>query len=125
MDGADIFEENEFPRRTLRIALTEINEVTEEYNERTPNKFTSPEEMLIAQRGPRKKPITWSPFDYDRTKLLLPPRDKTPEPVSKKCEIHPRLRRRLILSPSKDPSQDVSAIITKKFKSLKNLQWFY
>lgn len=119
MDGADIFEE-EHPRRAFRLALTEINEVAVESEERSPNKSTSPEEMLIAQRGPRRKPITWSPFDYDRTKL--PPRDKTPEPVQKKCEIHPRLRRRLVLSPSKGPSQDLSIIITKKIKSLKNLQ---
>lgn len=119
MDGAEIFEE-ENPRRALRLVLTEINEVAEEPGDRSPNKSTSPEEMLIAQRGPRRKPITWSPFDYDRIKL--PHREKTPEPVQKKCEIHPRLRRRLVLSPSKGPSQDLSAIITKKIKSLKNLQ---
>lgn len=122
MDDDIVEDENNFPRRSLRLALTEINEITDEPNDRTPKKTASPEEMLIAQRGPRRKPITWSPFDYDRTKLFIPPRDKTPEPVTKKCEIHPRLRRRLILSPTKGPSKDVSTVIAKKLKSLKNLQ---
>lgn len=121
-DAVNLQGENDFPQRSLRLVLSEINEITEELNERTPNKSSSPEEMLIAQRGPRRKPLTWSPFDYDRTKLFIPSRDKTPEPITKKCEIHPRLRRRLILSPSKSPSQDLSAIISRKFKSLKSLE---
>lgn len=123
MDDAEVFEvENDIPRRNLRFALSEINEVADEPDERTPNKSTSPDEMLIVQRGPRRKPVTWSPFDYDRSKLFIPSRDKTPEPVSKKCEIHPRLRRRLVLSPTKGPPKDLGAIIAKKLKSLKNLQ---
>lgn len=122
MEDAVIPGDNEFPRRSLRLVLSEINEVSEEPNERSPNKSTSPEEMLIVQRGPRIKPITWSPFDYDQTKIFIPSKDKPPEPITKKCDIHPRLRRRLILSPTKSPSQDLNVIITKKFKSLKNLQ---
>lgn len=122
-DRPEVFEEeNDFPRRSLRGALSEINELTEEPDERSPNKTTSPEEMLIAQRGPRRKPITWSPFDYDRTKLFVPPRDRTPEPVVKKCEIHPRLRRRLVLSPTKGPPRELNIVISKKLKSLKTLQ---
>lgn len=124
MGDANNFQEENFPQRSLRLVLSEINEIAEESNERTPNKSTSPDEMLIAQRGPRRKPITWSPFDYDRTKLFIPSRDKTPEPEpsTKKCDINPRLRRRLILSPTKTPSQDLSAILTRKFKSLKSLE---
>lgn len=114
-------EENNLPRRSLRLALSEINEIARSQNS-TPRKSTNPDEMIIIQRGPRRKPITWSPVDYDRTKLLAPPREKTPEPVPQKCEINPKLRRRLIMSPGKSPSQDLGEVIAKKLRSLKTLE---
>ncbi|KAG5882536.1 hypothetical protein JTB14_038147 [Gonioctena quinquepunctata] len=119
----DEFEER-IPRRSLRLVLTEINETSVVPNDGTPNKSTSPDEMIIIQRGPRKKPLTWSPLEYNRSKILAPPREKTPEPVvhRHKCEINPRLRRRLVLSPGKIPSQDLGILIAKKLKALKNLE---
>ncbi|CAG9762893.1 unnamed protein product [Ceutorhynchus assimilis] len=104
------------PRRSLRLALSEINERAPE--ESTPSKTTNVEELLVLQRGPRKIPITWSPVEYNRTKLLGPPRDKTPEPQPRKSDIHPRLRRRLIMSPEKNQSQELGHFIAKKLKNL-------
>lgn len=121
MDDAD--EEVNYPRRSLRLALTEINEVAGSPNASTPSKSTNPDEMIIIQRGPRRKPITWSPVEYDRSKLLGPSREKTPEPTPpKRSEINPRLRRRLVMSPTKGPSQELGLIIAKKLRSLKNVE---
>lgn len=121
-DPEGLEEELNFPRRSLRLALSEINESAESSSgTSTPNKSTSPDEMIIIQRGPRCKPITWSPVEYDRSNILQPSREKTPEPATrKKCEINPRLRRRLVMSPSKGPSQDLGLVIAKKLRSLKN-----
>lgn len=116
MEEEEALIEENTPRRSLRLALAEINEHICD----TP-KSTNPDEMIIIQRGPRRKPITWSPVEYSRTKLLGPSRDKTPEPVAQRSEINPRLRRRLVLSPSKGPSQEFGIIITKKLKALRNL----
>lgn len=125
MEDADAFEDDvNYPRRSLRLALTEINELAESPNVSTPSKVTNPDEMIIIQRGPRKKPITWSPVEYDRSKLLLSSsREKTPEPTPpKRSDINPRLRRRLVLSPSKGPSQELGMIIAKKLRSLKSIE---
>lgn len=58
-----------FPRRSLRLALSEINESALEQS--TPSKSTNVEELLVIQRGPRRKPITWSPVDYDRYFIIF------------------------------------------------------
>lgn len=106
------------PRRSLRrAALTELNETTPEEMQ-TP-KSSSPDEMVILQRGPRRKPITWSPVDYGKTKILGPPRECTPEKVStSRPELNSKLRRRLALSPSKNSSSTLGQVIAKKLKSL-------
>lgn len=115
-EGAEIV-----PRRSLRIALTERNESQEMLN--TPNKNSSPDEMVIIQRGPRRKPITWSPVEYDRNKVLAPPREKTPEPVLPvRSELNPKLRRRLIMSPNKSPSEDLGLVIAKKLRALNHFE---
>ncbi|XP_050511863.1 uncharacterized protein LOC126887954 [Diabrotica virgifera virgifera] len=117
MEEDEAFVDENVPRRSLRIALIELNEHIPD----TP-KSTNPEEMLVIQRGPRKKPITWSPVDYHKIgSLLAPSRDRTPEPVVTKSEINPRLRRRLIMSPSKSPSQEMDVFIAKKLRALKNI----
>lgn len=107
------------PRRSLRrVALTELNEtVPEEPN--TP-KNSSPDEMVILQRGPRRKPVTWSPVDYDRDRVLGPPREVTPEPEkhTRRSELSSALRRRLALSPSKETSYALGQVIAKKLKML-------
>lgn len=110
------------PRRSLRrAALTELNESGPEEESQTPRR-SSPDEFIIMQRGPRKKPITWSPVDYDKSKILGPPRDVTPEPVvngGSKPDINPKLRRRLALSPSKGSNAALGVVIAKKLRSLK------
>lgn len=112
---------DDVPRRSLRLALTELNESQE--LESTPNKNSSPDEMVIIQRGPRRKPITWSPVDYNRTKILGPPRERTPEPVLPiRSELNPKLRRRLIMSPNKSPSEDLGLVIAKKLRALNSLE---
>lgn len=115
-------EQPQAPRRSLRrAALTELNETRPEDANLTP-RSSSPDEFIIMQRGPRKKPITWSPVDYDKSKVLGPPRDVTPEPVDtgrSKPDINPKLRRRLALSPSKNASVTLGVVIAKKLKSLK------
>ncbi|XP_066142330.1 uncharacterized protein [Euwallacea fornicatus] len=117
----DMEEEQNLPRRSLRLALSELNEAESEPS--TPNKNVNIEELLIIQRGPRRKPITWSPVEYDRIRLLRPPKEKTPEPTTqRKPDIHPRLRKRLIMSPEKNASQELGHFIAKKLKNLKNFE---
>ena len=78
-----------------RTALSEI------HNDRsygTP-KSTSPDEVVIMQRGPRCKPETWSPYEFDRTDLLGSPKNRTPEKrQTRRVEVSSKLRRRLNLS---------------------------
>lgn len=110
------------PRRSLRrMALTELNDTLPESSQ-TP-KSTSPDEMVILQRGRRKKPITWSPVDYDKTKLLGPPRDVTPDREKPSGpRLNPKLRRRLAMSPSKNSNNSsLGRIIARKIKSLPKL----
>lgn len=103
------------PRRSLRrSALTELNETSLESSE-TP-RSASPDEMVILQRGPRRKPVTWSPIDFDKTKMLGPPREKTPERVTGR-KINPKLRRRLTMSPENEDSA-LGKVIAEKIKSL-------
>lgn len=99
------------PRRSLRRpALSEINEYHAIPNggigaaiQETP-KSTSPDEQIILQRGPRRKPLTWSPYEYDKTKMLGPPREWTPEKSpSPRPDISSKLRRRLVLTPDRIP----------------------
>lgn len=102
------------PRRSLtRSALTELNETPEP---ETP-KSTSPDEMVIIQRGPRCKPLTWSPYEYNKTNLLAPARDKTPEKITpSRPEINSKLRRRLVMSPEKCSQTELGEAIAKKLK---------
>lgn len=87
-------EDNPTPRRNI---LSEVNEIG-------PLKDASPDEMVIIQRGPRCKPETWSPFEFN-SKDILSTKDKTPEKVQhRRPEVSARLRRRLTLSPTKDDS---------------------
>ncbi|KAK9876680.1 hypothetical protein WA026_014058 [Henosepilachna vigintioctopunctata] len=111
-------EENQFPlpRRSMRrLALSELNEPST-----TPTKSESPDERVIIQRGRRCKPITWSPLDYDRNKILQKSSEKTPDkaPTPRAELISSRLRRRLVMSPSKTSSADLGSLIAKKLKSL-------
>lgn len=57
------------PGRSIRIALTELNESSSE--DGTLNKSVNVDELLVLQRGPRKIPITWSPVDYERYFSIL------------------------------------------------------
>lgn len=97
-----------------RSALSELPDVPNE--PATPNKAPSPDEQVIIQRGFRRKPLTWSPYDGNRTRLFGPPREKTPDPEKKpqKPDINVKLRRRLIMS-----STDVAMgeVIEKKLRS--------
>lgn len=105
------------PRRSSRrIALTELNDSPEP---ETP-KSASPDELVIIQRGRRRKPITWSPYEYDKSNLLVPSQERTPEksPSSSRIEITSKLRRRLILTPEKGSQAELGEIIAKKLKSL-------
>ncbi|KAL1505794.1 hypothetical protein ABEB36_005273 [Hypothenemus hampei] len=65
-----IGEEPNLPRRSLRLALSELNESSGSPS--TPKKNVNVEEVLVMQRGPRKKPITWSPLDYERLNVATP-----------------------------------------------------
>lgn len=108
------------PRRSSRrIALTELNDSPEED---TP-KSASPDELVIIQRGPRRKPITWSPYENDKNNLLEPSGTKTPvkEPANR-VEISSKLRRRLIFTPDKTSQKELGEFIAKKLKSLPNLK---
>lgn len=118
-------EENSPPlRRSLRrMALTELNDndsPPSETGEETPRHqgITSPDEMVILQRGRRKKPLTWSPVDYDK---LGPPRELTPDrevPSGHKL-MNSKLRRRLVLSPGKNSNNfSLGKMIAQKIKSL-------
>ncbi|CAH0561005.1 unnamed protein product [Brassicogethes aeneus] len=107
------------PREQTRLVLTEVNETVAE--QETPNKESSPDEMLIMQRGPRRKPITWSPVDYDKFVVFGGSRgEKTPEPVvvsPARPDMNPKIRRRLIMTPEKT-SSDLGEVIAKKLRSL-------
>lgn len=86
-------EDNPTPKRNI---LSEVNEIGA-------LKDASPDELVIIQRGPRCKPETWSPFNFDKDMLLS--RNKTPEKMyHRRPEVSARLRRRLTLSPTKDDS---------------------
>lgn len=106
-------EETPVPRRpTRRFALSEVNE-----SGGTPTKNSSPEERVIIQRGRRCKPITWSPLDFNRNQILQKSADKTPEKLISRTElISSRLKRRLILSPTKPKLQpdELGSYIAKK-----------
>lgn len=97
-------------RRSARLALTEIqlNETSHE----TPNKHVSADEMVIILRGPRKKPIVWSPVEQDAT----PQSRKKLETLLKK-PLNSKLRRRLILSPTKN-SAELGNVIARKLRAL-------
>ncbi|KAL3266935.1 hypothetical protein HHI36_011085 [Cryptolaemus montrouzieri] len=104
------------PRRSMRrLALSEINEASS-----TPTKSESPDERVIIQRGRRCKPITWSPLDYDRTKIMQKSCEKTPEKITTpRIElVSSRLRRRLIMSPTKTVAEDLGSHIAKKLRAL-------
>lgn len=86
-------EENPTPRRSI---LSEVND-------NSSSKDASPDELVIIQRGPRYKPETWSPFEFNGDVLYGSSKDKTPEKISpRRPEVSARLRRRLTLSPAKD-----------------------
>lgn len=118
-------EENHSPplRRSLRRdALTDLNNSLLE-TAKTPQS-ASPDEMVILQRGRRKKPLTWSPVDYGKAKILGPPREVTPDKeMPSGHKLNPKLRRRLVLSPTKGP-QDLTLgkVIAQKIKSLPRCQ---
>ncbi|KAH1021060.1 hypothetical protein HUJ04_010621 [Dendroctonus ponderosae] len=58
-----------------------------------------------------------------RTKLLGPTRSRTPEPPKqRKANIHPRLRKRLILSTEKNHSQQLGQFIAKRLKTLESFE---
>ncbi|GJQ77269.1 hypothetical protein Trydic_g20694 [Trypoxylus dichotomus] len=86
-----VTEENPTPKRNI---LSEVNEIGSV-------KDSSPDELVIIQRGPRCKPETWSPFEFNRD--IFSAKDKTPEKtLHRRPEVSARLRRRLTLSPGKD-----------------------
>lgn len=115
MDEAEIMNDENRPRRSSRIALMEVNETV--LTDENPNKTSSPDEMVIVQRGPRKKPITWSPLEYDKIVLGVN-REKTPEPVV--TPMNPKIRRRLVLTP--DSSQELGEVIAKKLRSVRSFE---
>lgn len=101
------------PRRSARLALTEIS-LNESIREETPNKNVSADEMVIIQRGPRKKMIIWSPIEQERTAR----KSESPKETScRRPSINPKLRRRLILSPTKT-SVELGNAIARKLRSL-------
>lgn len=84
-------------------------------NESTP-KSSSPDEMVIQQRGPRVIPATWSPVDCSKFNILeQSSRQKTPEKIPVR-DMKPGLRRRLTLSPVKYSA--VNETVMKRIKSL-------
>jgi len=111
--------EEDAPRRQLRRVVltpleTNVSEHTE--NDRTPT--VSQDEFIIQQRGRRCKPITWSPVEYSKTDLLGPPREKTPERVAHRAEISSKLRRRLVMSPGRNPPSELGDAIAKKLRAM-------
>ena len=104
------------PRRSARLALTEIS-FNESLNEETPNKNVSADELVIIQRGPRRKPIIWSPVELDRSSARKSKEQGSMDSVPRRPSLNPKLRRRLILSPTKG-SGEISGAIVKKLRSL-------
>ncbi|KAB0796605.1 hypothetical protein PPYR_10666 [Photinus pyralis] len=111
--------ENEPPFRVLRRGtLTPV--VTNIHAQTPESKLSakSPDEFIIQQRGRRCKPIVWSPVEYNKKDLFGPPRDKTPERVTRGVEINPKLRRRLVMSPDRNLTSSLGDAIAKKLKAL-------
>ncbi|XP_018320843.1 uncharacterized protein LOC108733968 [Agrilus planipennis] len=123
MDLPDENEENIPRRSSRRSALTEIP--PEQVVSTTPNildssetPVPSPDELVIVQRGRRRKPVMWSPIDYNKTDLLGPSRDRTPEKIPQRSEMSSKLRRRLVLSPDQDTSKQLERVLNMKLRSL-------
>ncbi|KAF2882096.1 hypothetical protein ILUMI_24099 [Ignelater luminosus] len=119
--------EENAPRRSLRRAvLAPLDNTTTVLPNNAPGNPSTPQisadEYIIEHRGRRKKPITWSPVDYNKLDVLGPPRDKTPERVPQRPDISSKLRRRLTMSPVKDNSTSpLGDSIAKKLKALSNI----
>lgn len=116
------------PRRSLRRSvLAPLDNTATVLRNNTPGNTSSPQisadEYIIEHRGRRKKPITWSPVDYNKLDVLGPPREKTPERVPQRPDISSKLRRRLTMSPVKDNSttSPLGDSIAKKLKALSNV----
>jgi len=56
---------------------------------------------------------------FPRLKLLRPSRERTPDPnpPNRKPDIHPRLRKRLVMSPEKNP-KELGHYIARKLRNL-------
>lgn len=96
--------------------LTQVPNASQSENQSTP-KSSSPDELVIQQRGPRVIPATWSPVDCKFNILTPSTRHQTPDkkPIR---DMKPGLRRRLTLSPVKTPP--VNDAIMKRIKMISN-----
>ncbi|KAK4886836.1 hypothetical protein RN001_003107 [Aquatica leii] len=111
--------DNDPPFRDLRRgALTPVITNIDRFTPENQVTAASPDEFIIQQRGRRCKPITWSPVDYNKTDILGPPRDKTPDRLTRGTEINSKLRRRLIMSPDRNHTNKLGDAIAKKLKAI-------
>lgn len=97
--------------------ITQVPNAPQIENQATP-KSSSPDELVIQQRGPRVIPATWSPVDCKFNILAPSTRHQTPDkkPIR---DMKPGLRRRLTLSPVKT-TPPVNDAVMKRIKMLSN-----
>lgn len=107
---------NNTRRTSRRVALSELNESSDDSN----SNITSPDEMVIVQRGPRRKPLTWSPFEYNtstsKSFIVTNERTNVETPSPGRPELNLKLRRRLVMTPDKSPQ--LGEAIAKKLRAL-------
>ncbi|XP_044730468.1 uncharacterized protein LOC123293653 [Chrysoperla carnea] len=76
---------------------------------------TSPDELIIQTRGPRKIPVTWSPVDLAK---ITPPSTQDQETTPRKSppkDLRRSVRKlRLFLTPEKNPSRNLFAEFSNK-----------
>lgn len=122
MDNATLVEDQTQNRPQILVETTRLENFYNVTNQiQTTPKISSPDEMVIQMRGPRVKPLTWSPVDCNSFSILRSRREKTPErhPVK---EMKAGLRRRLTLSPVKNQQTyekvSTDSIVYKKIRML-------
>lgn len=121
MENPTVVEDQPQNRGPVLVETTRLENYFNVTNQiQTTPKISSPDEMVIQLRGPRVKPLTWSPVDCNSFSVLRPRREKTPErhPVK---EMRPGLRKRLTLSPAKNETYEKissDSIVYKKIRML-------
>lgn len=72
----------------------------------------SPDEMVIAQRGRRRLPVTWSPDMDARIPIMSPNKERTPVKYPSTIVLRSTPRKRLLLNDSLDtPSPEKKRVM--------------